>query len=62
MEAAGFEKRPTKSGHGMLFWHSVYEVRVSAGRPHHGPVLESYVHDCLRAIDDVKLLEDTTDA
>ena len=46
----------------MLFWHTVYPVRVSAARPHHHHVLESYVHDCLKAIDDVETLEETTDA
>lgn len=62
MTLAGFEHRFTKSAHGVLFWHKTYAVIVSAANPKDGPVLSAYIRDCFAAIEDVKHLEENSDA
>lgn len=61
MEAWGFDHRTTSSNDNILFWHKVYEVRASAARPHHGPVLVTYVRKCLRAIEEIQIREAQSD-
>ncbi len=63
MDMAGFDIRLTKSAHGAVFHHRVYPTTVSAAKPRQGkPVLETYIWDCLNAIDDVAQLAEDTDA
>lgn len=47
---------------GRLFWHSNYAVVVSAANPKSRPVLATYMRDCFAAIEDVKRLEESSDA
>jgi len=62
MEAWGFDPEATASNDNILFWHKVYDLPpVSAGRPHHGPVLVKYVKRCLAAIEEVQIREANTD-
>ena len=62
MELWGFEVRYGKKGDNIMFTHSVYAVQHSAAKPHHGPVLAVYVKGCLKAIEEVQLREETSDA
>ena len=61
MKSWGFVPRWNSANDNVVFWHGVYDVRQSAARPHHGPVLVPYVRKCLRAIDDVETLEAKSD-
>jgi hypothetical protein len=62
MELWDFDMRTTKKGDNVLFWHKGFaDVRAAAAVPHHGPVLVTYVRDCIAAIEEVKRLEDATD-
>lgn len=61
MEVWGFAARWTSSNDNVLFWHKAYDIRASAARPHHGPVLAPYVRKCLRAIEEVQTIEAKSD-
>lgn len=61
MELWDFIPKWTSSNDNVLFWHKVYDVRASAARPHHGPVLVPYIRKCLRAIEEVQTLEAKSD-
>lgn len=61
MELWDFIPKHTSSNDNVLFWHKVYDVRASAARPHHGPVLVPYVRKCLRAIEEVQTIEAKSD-
>ena len=61
MELWDFLSKWTSSHDNVLFWHKVYDIRASAARPHHGPVLVPYVRKCLRAIEEVQTLEAKSD-
>jgi len=62
MELWGFEVRQGSKGDIVIFTHRRFQVRQTAGKPHHGPVKSRYVKLCLGAIEQVQIQEGQTDA
>jgi hypothetical protein len=62
MELWDFEATYGKKGDFVMFRHKVYRVQASTAKPHHDPVLSVYVKNCLKAIENVCIQEEGTDA
>src|ERR1700677_1193312 len=50
MELAGFKTKYGTKGDIAIFTHAACNIRQTAAKPHHGPVLPVYVRDCLKAL------------
>jgi hypothetical protein len=61
MELAGFKTKYGTKGDIAIFTHAACNVRQTAAKPHHGPVLPVYIRDCLKAIAQVQLLQGDID-